>query len=489
MLKSSVLRALIAAISIVSGTGAMAQATGTKEGKSGVGPASTDAAVAAELHELTFTVRLSAVESSDNPTMEPHLGIGLADEALPFLNAFAMPPGSGALVSQVFENSTAETAGVQPGDFITSLDGHPVVFRSDLHAAVAATPAGTPVSLGILRYGDGLTDFLRQIKRRVAEGDDDALTAMGERAFWGGFGLENYDSEAAFGFYGQAAEQGNALAAVRLGRIYYYGDGAPADGVEATRWFQTAHDLGDPGAPYWLGLLIWNGEYWNGSEYVFDDPLAMSYFQQAGENSDSRAYWYLGYGYRYGAGVEQDPAQAVTWFQRSLDERGDADSYASLGELYYLGEGVKTNYDEARQLMETGIDFGSNFSYTRYYLAFIYQDGLGSTSADDVRADQLFRQAAEDGNTDAMYAIAYRLTQPGASNGAIEAAKFMYDAIALDAEIAVTEMTTNADAWPDPFRREFQRLLNEGGFYSGRIDGDFGPGTTRAVEALAATAN
>lgn len=47
-------------------------------------------------------------------------------------------------------------------------------------------------------------------------------------------------------------------------------------------------------------------------------------------------------------------------------------------------------------------------------------------------------------------------------------------------------MTENASAYTKQFRREFQRLMNEAGVYDGRIDGSFGPGTRRAIEALPA---
>lgn len=47
-------------------------------------------------------------------------------------------------------------------------------------------------------------------------------------------------------------------------------------------------------------------------------------------------------------------------------------------------------------------------------------------------------------------------------------------------------MTTNANAWSKDFRRELQRLMKEAGVYDGAIDGSFGPGVRRAIEALPA---
>jgi peptidoglycan hydrolase-like protein with peptidoglycan-binding domain len=53
-------------------------------------------------------------------------------------------------------------------------------------------------------------------------------------------------------------------------------------------------------------------------------------------------------------------------------------------------------------------------------------------------------------------------------------------------DFSIKQMTENASAYTKQFRREFQRLMKEAGVYDGRIDGSFGPGTRRAIEALPA---
>ena len=46
-------------------------------------------------------------------------------------------------------------------------------------------------------------------------------------------------------------------------------------------------------------------------------------------------------------------------------------------------------------------------------------------------------------------------------------------------------MTGDWRTWNRDFRRQIQRLMKEKGVYSGAIDGSFGPGTRRAMDASA----
>ena len=84
----------------------------------------------------------------------------------------------------------------------------------------------------------------------------------------------------------------------------------------------------------------------------------------------------------------------------------------------------------------------------------------------------------------AILAIAYDEGK-GVSKDRRVAAAWVYKALRRGDDFAVKQMTTNANTWSWEFRRELQRLMKESGVYSGAIDGQFGPGTKRAIEALA----
>ena len=61
------------------------------------------------------------------------------------------------------------------------------------------------------------------------------------------------------------------------------------------------------------------------------------------EQGDAKAQGRLGYGYRRGAGVAQDFAEAFRWFRKSA-EQGDAYAQFYVGFLYHEGRGVARDY-------------------------------------------------------------------------------------------------------------------------------------------------
>jgi serine protease Do len=63
----------------------------------------------------------------------------------------------GALVARVFSGSPAQTAGLKPGDIITSVDGRPVDSREAFSTLTATAAAGQPISLAINREGSPRT--------------------------------------------------------------------------------------------------------------------------------------------------------------------------------------------------------------------------------------------------------------------------------------------------------------------------------------------
>jgi serine protease Do len=63
----------------------------------------------------------------------------------------------GALVARVFSGSPAQTAGLKPGDIITSVDGRPVDSRESFSTLTATAAAGQAVALAISRDGSPRT--------------------------------------------------------------------------------------------------------------------------------------------------------------------------------------------------------------------------------------------------------------------------------------------------------------------------------------------
>ncbi|MFO1462933.1 MAG: DegQ family serine endoprotease [bacterium] len=88
------------------------------------------------------------------PVERGYIGIGLMEVTPEMMKALGLDKPEGALVGQVFEDSPAQRAGIQAGDFITSLNGHPIQKANDLPIQVANVPIGNEVSMEVLRRGE-----------------------------------------------------------------------------------------------------------------------------------------------------------------------------------------------------------------------------------------------------------------------------------------------------------------------------------------------
>ena len=75
------------------------------------------------------------------------------------------------------------------------------------------------------------------------------------------------------------------------------------------------------------------------------------------ELGDAEAQYNLGVLYDEGAGVEQDLATAVSWYQKAASQ-GFIDAQSNLGMMYYHGHGVERDYRAAAQWFRQAADQG-----------------------------------------------------------------------------------------------------------------------------------
>jgi Do/DeqQ family serine protease len=85
------------------------------------------------------------------------LGLVTQDLTPELARAFGMQQQRGAVVAQVTPGSAAETAGLQPGDVIVSLNGRQLGGSGDLRNAIGMLRVGTRVRLDVLRKGRPVT--------------------------------------------------------------------------------------------------------------------------------------------------------------------------------------------------------------------------------------------------------------------------------------------------------------------------------------------
>jgi TPR repeat protein len=145
--------------------------------------------------------------------------------------------------------------------------------------------------------------------------------------------------------------------------------------------------------------------------------------------------------------------------------------------------GGPKNLAEANRWYRKAAEAGSPLSM--FNLGVQYRDGDG-LEKNHREAYNWFSKAAANGNTAALYSLAQaNFMGWGVAKNSSKAAGFMLRALKAGYQFAIKQMTTNANAWDVTFRRELQRQMKQEGVYAGVIDGQFGPATKRAIEALA----
>jgi len=82
------------------------------------------------------------------------LGVSIQPVTAELAESFGLERVTGALVNQVVPGSPAETAGLQRGDVLLSLDGKEIRGVRELQLLVASTPVGKSVRVALLRDGD-----------------------------------------------------------------------------------------------------------------------------------------------------------------------------------------------------------------------------------------------------------------------------------------------------------------------------------------------
>jgi len=130
------------------------------------------------------------------------------------------------------------------------------------------------------------------------------------------------------------AEKGDAEAQYRMGLMYEYGAGVPADKAQMVAWLRKAAEQGHPAAECELGIL-----YSLGEGVAHDDAQAVQWFRKSAEHGNATAQYNLGLLIAKGASVAVDKPQAIAWFRKAADQ-GLAVAQFKLGVAYENGEGV-----------------------------------------------------------------------------------------------------------------------------------------------------
>ena len=218
------------------------------------------------------------------------------------------------------------------------------------------------------------------------------------------------------------AAQGDATAQTRLGRQYY----DSGDIAAARHWLQQAADGGSFVVPDLL--MIQTGQCFKDIYPVFE---AFDTLRQRAKAGDATAQYRLSL--RHLAGVHQNRREADYWLQQAA-ENGDLDAQYWLGQHYYHGSsGFPKDPKTAHQWLDkaaatggrdtryqVGMTYFSSGEYTtaRYWLQRAAAQGnpqapsvlraIDALTAETTPPAAALRQAAEAGSASAQYQLALR---------------------------------------------------------------------------------
>jgi uncharacterized protein len=148
------------------------------------------------------------------------------------------------------------------------------------------------------------------------------------------------------------AEQGNAVAQLKLGIIFSRGKTNSPDHVAALRWFTEAAEKGQVEAQFELGRM-----YRDGLGTRVDGQAAAYWFERAAEKNTPHAINPLGELYLGHRDVPRDFTVARSWFLRGA-QIGDSECMYNIGVLHARGQGLERDDIEAFKWFDLAVDTG-----------------------------------------------------------------------------------------------------------------------------------
>lgn len=212
-----------------------------------------------------------------------------------------------------------------------------------------------------------------------------------------------------------------------------------------------------------------------------DYQRAFQLYSLAADAGDAYAMNRLALMYDRGEFVAQDFTEAFNWYLKSA-EAGLPAGQSNVGSMYNAGDGVRQNYAEALRWFRLAADNG--YGYAMYALGDMYLAGNG-VAKDAEEATAWYQRASDAGEANGHWSLSLRyLYGDGVGKDTQRAAELAYLALTNGLQVAWDEFKDirNADTSPN-YRRAIQEMLKRDGFYTGTVDGSFGPATQRAIEA------
>jgi TPR repeat protein len=194
---------------------------------------------------------------------------------------------------------------------------------------------------------------------------------------------------------------------VLLGYFYYMGIETSKNYEKAFQLFKCASNISNNHASgrtksyilahYYVGIC-----YHKGYGTAKNEKLAIGYFSEVANKDFAAGQLNMGYCYCTGIGIAKNLKLAAQWYQKAADNENILATY-NLGLLYLNGDGVSKNKCKAFKLFEKSAKECIGGIVT---LGSCYENGIG-TKANKRKAFELYQEAAELGDSQAQYNLAF----------------------------------------------------------------------------------
>lgn len=197
------------------------------------------------------------------------------------------------------------------------------------------------------------------------------------------------------------------------------------------------------------------------------------------EAGDTRSILGLGYIRLNKADPAFDPAAARDWFERAA-AAGSPEAQFELARL--VEQGIGGPADPARALDLYRMSAEQGYGNALNELGFIHFQGMYGLPSDPTTGIHYFTRAAAARDPEAQYNLAALIDDgmvPG--RGPEDSALLLYEALRSGNQRVLSVAPMMEEQFEPETRRALQKVLQEKGFYDGRIDGEIGPGTAAAM--------
>lgn len=277
-------------------------------------------------------------------------------------------------------DSPADKAGIKAGDYVQRVDDTDLKGRwnpSDLEP-----PAGTEVSLAILRQGKGAPMIFSLIAAPL-----DEVELLNRKA---NLLRDQGKFEEGAAANRMAADKGDPQAQHILGTLYIDGKGVPRDSKEALKWLKKAADQG-----FELSIDAIGRIYADGQGVKKDPEQAFEWHKKGADRGNPNCQYIVGWDYKYGAGTKPDNMKSFKYHQMAA-QMGEVHSLNDLAVFYMNGEDVPRDIPKALSLFQQSWERGEPIAALN--IGLIHKLGL-DVPVDYEEASKWFRLAAEKGNT------------------------------------------------------------------------------------------